>query len=777
MVDLFVKLQQLSTFLNDLKTVFVRKVPGKELSDNNYTTEEKNKLAGISDNANKYELPKATTSILGGIKVGNNIQVNDGVISVDLSGKVDKSNGKQLSDNNYTSAEKDKLAGIEANANNYKLPKATTDTLGGVKVGANVQVNDGVISVDLSGKVDKVPGKQLSDNNFTDEEKEKLTGVDQTYLKLTGGTVTGQTTFSGKLIASGETSVPTPAKENDSDTIASTKFVHAVVNALVDNAPEALDTLNELSKALGNDPNFSTTILTKIGEKESKTDANIEYTNIRKEMDEKQKNIVAGNVESATKLKDARTITVNLGSTTGASFNGTANVTPGVSGTLPVANGGTGATSLDNVTVGTAKTLTGNDGFFEYLHRFGNNASFVDNFTTAIGKGVFSSFYTQNNVFKNQPSTYGQLINIPASSNEVTQIWIEQISGRIWSRGCNSNYKLEDMPFVRVADTKDLSTKVDKETGKGLSTNDYTTAEKTKLAGIESNANKYILPVATNSILGGVKVGTGLNINNGVVSVDTSNAYVQPNKDMGSFVGKTVAELKSAIIKETYVQGNLLSSKNLLFREIDFPSIDFSNNDAVLKQGPTYTTVVLQNCTPGLTYGTILIATYSSPAYYVINVWNSKWSNPAPILTSKSVSTSGLTGKFTDLLNRPTTLSGYGITDAKIENGVVTLGNNSIKPITTIPTASASTLGGVKVGSNLSIVNGVLSALAASQTVAGYMSAADKKKLDGIATGANAYSLPTASASILGGVKVGEGINVIDGSISIDIDYIKEHLK
>ena len=38
------------------------------------------------------------------------------------------------------------------------------------------------------------------------------------------------------------------------------------------------------------------------------------------------------------------------------------------------------------------------------------------------------------------------------------------------------------------------NTKVDKENGKGLSTNDYTTEEKNKLSGIEENANNYILP-------------------------------------------------------------------------------------------------------------------------------------------------------------------------------------------------------------------------------------------------------------------------------------------
>lgn len=48
---------------------------------------------------------------------------------------------------------------------------------------------------------------------------------------------------------------------------------------------------------------------------------------------------------SAATLTTARTIQTNLASTTAASFNGSANITPGVTGTLPIANGGTGATT------------------------------------------------------------------------------------------------------------------------------------------------------------------------------------------------------------------------------------------------------------------------------------------------------------------------------------------------------------------------------------------------------------------------------------------------
>lgn len=65
---------------------------------------------------------------------------------------------------------------------------------------------------------------------------------------------------------------------------------------------------------------------------------------------------LAGNADSATKLSTARTVQTNLASTTSASFDGSANVTPGVTGILPVANGGTGASSLANITVGKATT-------------------------------------------------------------------------------------------------------------------------------------------------------------------------------------------------------------------------------------------------------------------------------------------------------------------------------------------------------------------------------------------------------------------------------------
>lgn len=54
----------------------------------------------------------------------------------------------------------------------------------------------------------------------------------------------------------------------DGQTLRTAKeYADRIVAALVDNSPEALDTLQELAAALGNDPNFSTTVLQAIGER------------------------------------------------------------------------------------------------------------------------------------------------------------------------------------------------------------------------------------------------------------------------------------------------------------------------------------------------------------------------------------------------------------------------------------------------------------------------------------------------------------------------------
>lgn len=109
---------------------------------------------------------------------------------------------------------------------------------------------------------------------------------------------------------------------------------------------------------------------------------------------------------------------------------------------------------------------------------------------------------------------------------------------------------------------------VQKESGKGLSSNDYTDSDKTKLQGIQNNANNYSLPVATTDTLGGIKVGGGLRIDGGVLSatgggtadsVDWSN--VQNKPDTVSGYGITDAYTKSEIDGKGFLTSSDISGK------------------------------------------------------------------------------------------------------------------------------------------------------------------------------------------------------------------------
>ncbi|WP_454751457.1 phage tail protein [Citrobacter freundii] len=66
----------------------------------------------------------------------------------------------------------------------------------------------------------------------------------------------------------GIVTVPTPPLSVINQQVANTEFVHAAVAALVGSSPEALDTLAELAQALGNDPNFATTMLNALAGKQ-----------------------------------------------------------------------------------------------------------------------------------------------------------------------------------------------------------------------------------------------------------------------------------------------------------------------------------------------------------------------------------------------------------------------------------------------------------------------------------------------------------------------------
>lgn len=104
--------------------------------------------------------------------------------------------------------------------------------------------------------------------------------------------------------------------------------------------------------------------------------------------------------------------------------------------------------------------------------------------------------------------------------------------------------------------------KVDKVEGKGLSTNDYTTPEKNKLAAIEAEANKYILPAATASALGGVKIGSNITLaNGGTISITKANVTSALGVDpTTTYVKKAGDAMTGALTNSSTISGSKLIS-------------------------------------------------------------------------------------------------------------------------------------------------------------------------------------------------------------------------
>lgn len=166
----------------------VDKITGKGLSTEDYTTSEKTKLGTIEEGAQV----NTVTSVAGrtgavtltktdiGLDNVDNTSDDDKPISTAtqtaLDSKVDKVEGKGLSQENFTTELKSKLDGLS----NY---------------------DDSTITEALSNKVDKISGKGLSTNDYTTEEKTKLEGIEENANNYTHPTTAGN-----KHIPSGGTS-------------------------------------------------------------------------------------------------------------------------------------------------------------------------------------------------------------------------------------------------------------------------------------------------------------------------------------------------------------------------------------------------------------------------------------------------------------------------------------------------------------------------------------------------------------------------------------------
>lgn len=194
------------------------------------------------------------------------------------------------------------------------------------------ETNDGVLDY-INNNLEYLKSTQDSiDNTYATKDELKSASeesaaalnkkISDDSSAITTSSLTSTTTTTASLTATGETSVPTANAGNKSKTIANTEYVQNTIASLVASAPETLNTLNELAKALNNDPNFATTITNMIAEKESKTDANVEYETLRQAIAAKRDNLTfdttptAGSTNPVTsdgikKAIDAKTVFVD----------------------------------------------------------------------------------------------------------------------------------------------------------------------------------------------------------------------------------------------------------------------------------------------------------------------------------------------------------------------------------------------------------------------------------------------------------------------------------
>lgn len=182
---------------------------------------------------------------------------------------------------NILTEKNDRLAGdteLQNNIDKEATERANQDTLIN---NALAQEKADRIAADQaldSKKVDKVDGKVLSSNDFTDLLFAKLDGIEEQANYITKVS---------ELL-------------NDSD-FQNSEQVEAAIQKIIGSAPEVLDTLAEIAKALGDDPNFAATMTAKLTELENKLEAE---KNLREQGDNTLQ-------QTFTNLSNTLTTTVN----------------------------------------------------------------------------------------------------------------------------------------------------------------------------------------------------------------------------------------------------------------------------------------------------------------------------------------------------------------------------------------------------------------------------------------------------------------------------------
>jgi len=142
----------------------------------------------------------------------------------------------------------------------YSLPIANTSVLGGVKVdGTTITISAGGVISGFNGSYNSLTNQPTIPAAQVPSDWNATSGYAQILNKPTIPSIAGLATLLNPVFT-GTPTAPTATLGTNSTQIATTGFVKLSIDALTSSAAAALDTLTELAAALGNDPNFATTI-------------------------------------------------------------------------------------------------------------------------------------------------------------------------------------------------------------------------------------------------------------------------------------------------------------------------------------------------------------------------------------------------------------------------------------------------------------------------------------------------------------------------------------
>ena len=286
-------------------------------------------LTNDSNFATISDVNAAKTIVDSALSSTSTNPVQNSAVKAALDGKVDTEQGKGLSTNDLTdslknnydaaythsqqahapaNAEANVITGIQKNGTNLTIANKKVNITVPTKITDLTNDSDFATTTQLDTKVDRVTGKGLSTNDYTTEEKTKLSNIEDGANKTVVDTALSSTstnpvqnkvintkldsmqsdidskvpssrTVNGKaltanitLSASDVGALPDTTVIPSIDGLATETYVDNKVAGLVDSAPGTLDTLNELAAALGDDPNFATTVANQIGTKVDKED-------------------------------------------------------------------------------------------------------------------------------------------------------------------------------------------------------------------------------------------------------------------------------------------------------------------------------------------------------------------------------------------------------------------------------------------------------------------------------------------------------------------------